>query len=201
MEEESWRRNPQGGMIEQESQRSNAGERILKKSSRKRNPGGGTLEEKSWMRNPKGGILDVGSWGRNPGTGILREDSLGRNPRGENLEEESWKQEPRRALGPPPDSPGRTSRDPLEPPRISLQLPGPLSGLRGKVCRKPYVFLRKVARPSFSPARERGDTHQVPRLRIKFACVFCGRDHHHAKACVTNTARTIIVKAIWGNLY
>ena len=63
----------------------------------------------------------------------MENNSLGKNLR-KILEKESKKKEPRRALGPPPDSPGETSRGPLDPPRISLKPPGGLSGLRGEVC-------------------------------------------------------------------
>ena len=74
------------------------------------------------------------SWGRNPARGILKKDSLRRNLRGGILEEESWKKDPRRALGAPPESSGGTPRSPLKASGASLEPPGPLSGLRGKVC-------------------------------------------------------------------
>ena len=63
----------------------------------------------------------------------MEKDSLGVNLR-RILEEESEKKGPGGALRLPPDSPGETSKDPLDPPRIPWEPPGGLSGLRGKVC-------------------------------------------------------------------
>ena len=85
------------------------------------------------MRNPQGGVPEVESWGRNPARGISKKDHLKRDLRVGILEEGPWKKDSR-ALGAPPESPGGTSRGPLEPSRISLEPPGPLSELRGKVC-------------------------------------------------------------------
>ena len=51
MEEESWRRNPKGGILEKQSWR-NPGRRILKEGPRVR-----ILEEESWRSNFGKGIL------------------------------------------------------------------------------------------------------------------------------------------------
>jgi hypothetical protein len=56
MEEESWRRNHGGDIIDEESWRRNHGEDIIDEESWKRNHGGGIMEETSLMRNRGGGI-------------------------------------------------------------------------------------------------------------------------------------------------
>ena len=79
----------------------------------------GILKEEFQKWNPGGGIRK-----RNPQEGWLEEESQSRNPGGRTLAEGLQKG---LCLG-------GTSRGPLQPPRISLGSPGPLSGLRGKVC-------------------------------------------------------------------
>ena len=156
----------------------------LEKESQKRDPGRGILKEGSWRSNPEGWILKEESWKRKHGEGFLGTQKGSGGPR--------W------ALGPPADSPGETSRGPQDPPRISLKAPRGLSVLNRKVCWNRYGFLKKVARATFSPARERGNMHEVPRLRTKVVREIPGFTRHWPKARITKTARTPIAKAIYG---
>ena len=125
-EEESWKRNPGGGILEEESW--------------KRNTRTGILEEESWRRNPQGEILEVESWKRNPQEGFLEEESQRRNPGGRIL---SGRMIPEGPLGPPPESSGGTPRSPLKAFGASLEPPGPLSGLRGNRAETIVFFCRK----------------------------------------------------------
>ena len=74
------------------------------------------------------------SWRRNPGRGILKKDSLRRNLRRGILEEESWKKDPRRDFGGTSRELWRGTQEPSEAIWGILEPPGPLCGLRGKVC-------------------------------------------------------------------
>ena len=57
MEEESWRRNHEGGVMEEESWRRNHGEGIMEEGSWRRNHEGGIMKEESWRRYHGGGIM------------------------------------------------------------------------------------------------------------------------------------------------
>ena len=121
--------------------------------------------------NPWGGILEVESRRKNPGRGILEEESLRWKPEGGILAEESWRRIQEEGIQ---KGSGATSRQPWR----DIQGPsGPTKDLTEATRRTIWaerksvlnhcVFLKKVARPSFSPARERGNMHEVPRLRTK----------------------------------
>ena len=74
------------------------------------------------------------SWRRNHGKEILKKDSLMRSLRGGILEEESWKMDPRRGFGGTSESSAGTPNSPLKASGACPEPPGPLSGLRRKVC-------------------------------------------------------------------
>ena len=76
MLEESWKRNPEGVILEEEPWKRNTQTRILEQGSWRRNPAGGILEES----------LGEESW-RIPQAGILEEESQRRKPGGRTLEE------------------------------------------------------------------------------------------------------------------
>ena len=98
--------------------------------------------------------------------GILRKDGLRRNLRVGILVEGPWQKDSRRDSG----ASREPWRDIQEPSGATKDLAGVTRTTfwaQRKSVLKPCVFLKKVARPSFSPARERGDMHEVPRLRTK----------------------------------
>ncbi len=76
MEEEAWRGNLGGGILEEESRMRNIWEGDIKDGSQ----GGGIVEEESWRRNPGRGIKDEEylreeeSWRRNQEGGIKEGD-------------------------------------------------------------------------------------------------------------------------------
>ena len=107
------------------------------------------MEEESW-RNHEGGIMEKESWRRNHGGGTLEEESWRRDLGG------IWEASGR-LLG----AQGGTQRHPRRHPGGTQGSPGGQRRLGGKVCQNICVFLIKVARPTFSPARERPDPHEV----------------------------------------
>ena len=137
MGEESWRRNPGGGILGEESWRRNPGGGILEEEPRR------ILREESWGRNPGGGTLGEESWGRNPGGGILEEEYWRRNQGGSRGHfGRLWG-----ALGSLWGHQGR-SKEPKADFEVNVV--------------KTYVFYhRKVDRPTVSPARDESDLHET----------------------------------------
>ena len=73
------------------------------------------------------------SWRRKPRRGILKKDFLGRNLRGGILRGRILEEGFQKGLEGTSESSGATPRSPLKASGASLEPPGPVSGLRGKV--------------------------------------------------------------------
>ena len=99
---------------------------MVEEESCRRNPEGGILEGKSRRRNHGRGILEEESWRRNHGEGILEEESSRRSPGGGIREEESWSW--RRRLEAPKRHPGGTLEGPRIHPGGTQRHPGGTQG-------------------------------------------------------------------------